>query len=186
MTSGSRIHNFVDRLEEGIMATLLAIMTLLTFIQVVLRYVFNSGWVWSLEATTYSFAWLVLLGMSYGVRTKSHIAVDLLTKKFPQPIRQYVALLAITLCVFYSGLMIYGSYDFINGLFRIGNMARDIHLPKWLLSGFMPIAFALLAYRFLQVGWHVIKDKDSDGDFGGDDAAVTLHDQPDNEQGDKT
>ena len=59
------------------MAMLLAFMTLLTFIQVVMRYLFNSGWVWSLEATTYSFAALVLIGMSYGVRTRTHITVDL-------------------------------------------------------------------------------------------------------------
>jgi C4-dicarboxylate transporter DctQ subunit len=37
----------LDRLEEGFMAFALAVMTLLTFIQVVLRYVFESGWVWS-------------------------------------------------------------------------------------------------------------------------------------------
>ena len=56
-------------------------MTLLTFVQVVLRYGFGTGFVWSLEATTYAFAWLVLIGMSYGVRTGAHIAVDLVTSR---------------------------------------------------------------------------------------------------------
>ena len=51
----------LNRLEEGLMATLLALMTLLTFVQVVLRYAFNSGLVWSVEATSYSFAALVLI-----------------------------------------------------------------------------------------------------------------------------
>ena len=37
------------------MAMLPAFMTVLTFVQVVMRYVVNTGWVWSLEATTYSF-----------------------------------------------------------------------------------------------------------------------------------
>ena len=43
-------------------------MTLVTFSQVVARYVFNTGVVWALELTVYLFAWLVLLGMSYGVK----------------------------------------------------------------------------------------------------------------------
>jgi len=36
-------------------------------VQVVLRYVFNGGFTWALEATTYLFGWMVLIGMSYGV-----------------------------------------------------------------------------------------------------------------------
>ena len=51
-------------------------MTLLTFLQVVLRYVFNTGLLWVLEADFYLFAWLVLIGMSYGVRVHAHIGVD--------------------------------------------------------------------------------------------------------------
>ena len=83
----------IERIEEGVLALLLAFMTLLTFIQVVLRYVFNTGLLWSLEATTYAFAALVLIGMSYGIRTKSHIAVDLLVKNLPSRLRNAVAAL---------------------------------------------------------------------------------------------
>jgi C4-dicarboxylate transporter, DctQ subunit len=70
-----------NRLEEWFLAATLAFMTLVTFVQVVLRRVFGTGFVWSLEATTYAFAWLVLIGMSYGVRTRSHIAMELLASR---------------------------------------------------------------------------------------------------------
>ena len=49
----------INRLEEAIVAFLLAAMTLVTFTQVVLRYVFNAGFVWALELTIFLFAWLV-------------------------------------------------------------------------------------------------------------------------------
>ena len=71
--------NALDRAEGYLTAALLAAMTLLTFVQVVLRYVFNSGLVWALEATVYLFGWLVLIGMSHVVRTGTHIAVDVVT-----------------------------------------------------------------------------------------------------------
>lgn len=147
----------IDRLEEGILAGLLAFMTILTFLQVVLRYVFNSGLVWSLEATTYSFAALVLVGMSYGVRTKSHIAVDLFTRKLPPSLQRYVNYAAIVACVIYASLMLYGSFVLVERLFVLGNEARDIPLPKWLLTATMPIGFALLAYRFLEAGYRLEK-----------------------------
>jgi len=76
-----RLLKAADRLEETFMIVALTLMTVLTVVQVVLRYGFGSGFVWSLEATTYTFAWLVLIGMSYGVRTEAHIAVDLVTSK---------------------------------------------------------------------------------------------------------
>lgn len=153
----SRVIRIVDRLEEGFMAVCLAFMTIITFIQVVLRYVFESGLVWSLEATTYSFAWLVLIGMSYGVRTKAHIAVDLLTQKLSPRIAKPVALFALLISLAYCALMIYGGSVFVDRLMTLGNNARDIALPRWVLTGIMPIAFGLLAFRLLQGGWRYFR-----------------------------
>jgi C4-dicarboxylate transporter DctQ subunit len=147
----------INRLEEWLMASLLAFMTVLTFIQVVMRYVFNTGWVWSLEATTYSFAALVLIGMSYGVRTKTHIATDLLTRKLSEPLRRYVAIVAIVACIAYALLMLYGSVILVDRLMTLGNAARDIAAPKWLLTATMPLGFALLTYRFLEAGWLLLR-----------------------------
>jgi C4-dicarboxylate transporter DctQ subunit len=131
-------------------------MTVLTFIQVVLRYIFGTGWVWSLEATTYTFAWLVLIGMSYCVRTRAHIAVDLVIDRLPAVLRRSVVLAAIGLCVLYCGFMIYGGAIFVDRLMVLGNDARDIPAPRWLLTSILPIGFGLLAIRFLQVGWQVL------------------------------
>ena len=147
----------INHIEEVLMSVLLAFMTLLTFTQVVLRYLFNSGWVWSLEATTYSFAALVLIGISYGVRTKTHIAVDLLTKKIPSKIRIYVTLFAVVICLIYTALMFYGAYELVDRLQTLGNMARDVPAPKWLLTAVMPLGFLLLGYRFIEAGIKAVK-----------------------------
>ena len=116
------------------MALALAFMTIITFIQVILRYVFGTGLVWSLEATTYAFAWLVLIGMSYGVRTRAHIAVDLFSNRLPFGVRRAMAIIVSGLCLLYCGFMVYGGTMFIDGLFSLGNNARDIPLPRWLLT----------------------------------------------------
>ena len=71
-----------------------------------------------------------------------------------------MALLAIALCLVYAGLMLYGATVFVERLFVLGNMARDIAAPKWLLTAVMPMGFALLAFRFLEAGWSVIKGED--------------------------
>lgn len=145
-----RLLKMADRLEEAFMVVALTLMTLLTFVQVVLRYVFNTGLVWSLEATTYLFAWLVLIGMSYGVRTEAHIAVDLLTRRLPERAARGVAIVALACGLVYCALMVYGGGAFVDRLMTLGNDARDIPLPRWLLTGIMPVAFVLLAVRLVQ------------------------------------
>ena len=135
------------------MAVALAFMTLATFVQVVLRYLFGTGLVWSLEATTYSFAWLVLIGMSYGIRTNTHIVVDLVTSKLAPRAARVVAIGALAISLAYCAFMVVGSAAFVERSFALGNYARDIPLPRWFLTGIMPVAFALLAVRLIQAAW---------------------------------
>jgi hypothetical protein len=70
---------------------MLAAMTGLTFTQVVLRYVFNSGFTWALEMTGLFFAVMIFVGISYGVRVGAHIGVDALVKLLPSPVRRRVS-----------------------------------------------------------------------------------------------
>jgi C4-dicarboxylate transporter DctQ subunit len=146
----TRLRDAADRLEEVFMVVALACMTLLTFVQVVLRYVFGTGLVWSLEFVSYLFAWLVLIGMSYGVRTQAHIAVDLVTSRLPLRVARGVAFLALVLSMGYCLLMAYGSVIFIDRLMTLGTDAHDIPLPRWLLTSVMPFGFVLLGVRLVQ------------------------------------
>jgi C4-dicarboxylate transporter DctQ subunit len=147
----------LDRLEEYLTAALLAAMTLLAFVQVVLRYVFDSGLIWALEATTYLFGWLVLIGLSIGVRRNSHIAIDLVSEHLPARVGRAVALIAVSLSLLYAALMLYGSWTLIEQLRVFGSLAHDIPLPRWMLLSSLPIGFALLGLRILQVAIGVVR-----------------------------
>jgi C4-dicarboxylate transporter DctQ subunit len=149
-TLGRRLLKAADRLEETFMIVALTFMTVLTVVQVVLRYGFATGFVWSLEATTYTFAWFVLIGMSYGVRTEAHIAVDLVTSRLTPGGARLFAALALAAGLAYCALMTFGSAQFVDRLTTLGTDARDIPLPRWVLTGIMPVAFVLLALRLVQ------------------------------------
>jgi C4-dicarboxylate transporter DctQ subunit len=157
---GRRLLALADRLEEAFMVGALVFITLLTFVQVVLRYGFRSGFVWSLEATTYVFAWLVLIGMSYGVRTQAHLAVDLLTSRLAPRQTRIVGMFALACGLAYCALMIFGSASFVDRLITLGTDARDIPLPRWLLTSVMPVAFALLALRLVQAASAALRGAD--------------------------
>ncbi len=151
------IVNFLHRLEEGFLAFLLAGMALITFSQVVARYVFNTGAVWALELTTFFFAWLVILGMSYGVRIHSHIGVDAFVKLLSKKSQRITGLLAILAGLVYAVLMFIGGWEHTFGVtFEYGFVTEDLKIPQWIPHSVLVIGFATMIYRMLMIGWRII------------------------------
>lgn len=101
-----------DQIEETVIALILGLMTVITFANVIARFVFNSNILWALELTVFLFAWLVLLGASYAVKTHSHLGVDAIVNMLSAPARRALALVAVALCLVFSVLMLKGAYDY--------------------------------------------------------------------------
>ena len=152
----------VGRLEEGLVAALIALMTLITFMQVVARYVFNYSFVWALELTTFLFGGLIFFGISYGVRVGAHIGVDAIVRILPRGTARIVTIAATLLCLLYTVIVFIGSWQYVSKMYQIGILAQDMPIPQWIPRAVLPIGFALLFYRFCEVLVHVIR-----GDDGG-------------------
>lgn len=98
--------------EENAIALLLGLMTVVTFVNVVLRYLFNSSLIWGLEVTLILFAWLVLFGISYGVKATVHLGVDAVTARLRPDRRRVVALIAAGISLIYAMLLLKGAWDY--------------------------------------------------------------------------
>ena len=108
----SREHSFVDTIEETVIAALLGAMTVVTFSNVIARYVFNTNILWALELTVFMFGWLVLLGASYAVKKQSHLGVDAIVNIVSPPVRKAMALFSIACCLAFSLLLLKGAWDY--------------------------------------------------------------------------
>lgn len=149
-----------NRLEEAIIALLLAAMTIITFAQVVARSIFNSGAVWALELTTYLFAWLVLFGISYGVRVHAHIGVDTFVRLLPKIGQRIVGIIAILCCIAYCILIFIGSWHYIEVMYQLGIEAEDLPVQQWVVYLILPISMVLLMIRLLEVLYKLIISKE--------------------------
>lgn len=137
----------VNELEETAIAVILAAMTIITFVNVVLRYGFNTGLIWGLEAVTLLFAWLVLFGISYAVKTTAHLGVDAVINLLGPRGQRILALVAGVLCILYAGLLLKGAWDY---------WANFANLPmttgRWYPTGFEEMGRT--SYR----GWYEVVD----------------------------
>lgn len=179
--SESWLGRITDQIEETSIAICLGLMTLITFANVVARYVFNDNILWALETTVFLFAWLVLLGASYGVKKHFHIGVDVLINAVPPGVKKLFAILSVIACLAFSILLLIGSwnywYPFVTT--RAFLETEDVPIPEflqflatWLNEGeryeklprfipyfALPLGLALLTFRLLQVAWQVLTGK---------------------------
>jgi C4-dicarboxylate transporter DctQ subunit len=153
--------DWLERLEEGLIAFLLAAMTLITFMQVVARYAFNYSFVWALELTVFLFGGLIFLGLGYGVRVGAHIGVDALVKLLSPPRARVVALLATLLCLVYTVIVFIGGWIYISKIYQVGILAQDMPIPQWVPRLVLPIGFALLFLRFGQVLYRIVSGQEA-------------------------
>ncbi|MEX0970143.1 MAG: TRAP transporter small permease [Paracoccaceae bacterium] len=110
--SSGRFGRFINTLEETFIAYIMLAMVVITFGNVILRYVYNSGWIWGLELTVYLFAWLVLFGISYCVKVSAHLGVDAVINLFSPGPRRIAVLVAALVCVVYAALLLKGAWDY--------------------------------------------------------------------------
>lgn len=165
--------NWFERAEEGLIAFLLAAMTLIIFGQVIARYVFNYSFVWALELVTYLFAGLIFLGMAYGVRVGAHIGIDALVKSLGPRASRIVGTLAAALCVAYAVIVLVGSVQYVEKMRSIAILSQDLPIEQWIPRLVLPIGFLLLVLRFLQAFYRIATGRDRTLELG-DEAADAL------------
>ena len=174
----------VDHIEETLIAALLGLMTVVTFANVIARFVFNSNILWALELTVFAFGWLVLLGASYAVKKHAHLGVDAFVRLFGPGLRRIFGLIAVAAGLVYGTILLVGAYDYVGKLMMIGIPAEDLPVPLWVPMAILPIGLARLLIRLLQVGWKIVTGE-QEGLLLGDEAreAIDQHlhkmDEPD-------
>jgi TRAP-type transport system small permease protein len=98
----------VERTVEWLMALALALMVVLVFANVLMRYGFHSGFAGAEELARLLFVWLIFLGAILALRRRSHLGVELVQAKLPPWARRGCAVVSHV-------LILYGLWLFLDG-----------------------------------------------------------------------
>ncbi len=151
--------SFINSLEEGIISFFLAFMTLLVFVEVVLRFGFSTGLLWAQELTLLLGAWMVLFGVSYGLKIGSHLGVDALVRVLSSKVRRLVTIAAVLASLFYCGLFIRGSWVYLAKMYQVNIYMHDLPIPKWFAMCILPLGFIMMTVRLLQLLLQLLRGK---------------------------
>ncbi|PLR81661.1 TRAP transporter small permease [Bacillus canaveralius] len=148
----SKVLKVLNGILNSVIVIILVGMVGLVFINVVLRYAFDSGITWSEELSRYLFVWLVFLGAVVAARDKSHLGVDILTANVPRKVQKVLSLVANTLVIFVLILFIDGLFKMINLNSMISGPATGIPVAFFYLAGvvFAVLMIAITAIQTIQ------------------------------------
>ncbi|HZV21660.1 MAG TPA: TRAP transporter small permease [Hyphomicrobiales bacterium] len=173
----------LDRLEEILIGTLIAVATILIFIAVLQRYglstsitlanwgrahghdwLFQAGrsvfaylrgfnLTWAQELCIYLFIWMAKFGAAYGVRQGIHVGVDVLVNRIGDEARKPVIVFALLCGAIFTFTIGTFGSVFVYNMAFTDQISPDLELPMWLVYLAIPAGSYLMCFRFLQVAW---------------------------------
>jgi len=126
-------------------------MVLITFLIVVLRYVFDIGIIWMQESLTWMHAAVFMLGAAYTLAEDSHVRVDIFYREMSARHKAWVDLIGVFIFLFpLCGFFLYTSFDYVAAAWQFAEVSPNSGGLPWpavpLLKSIlilMPVAVAL-------------------------------------------
>ncbi len=140
----------LQNFEKIICVALFAAMTLLGFVNVVVRYLTSYSLAASEELLTNGFLLLTIFGAAIAARAGDHLAVTLVYDLSPKPVRKLILLVATGLSALLLAMSAYFCWQLVTNQMASGIRSYALQIPAWYYSVGLPLGFALILIRYLQ------------------------------------
>ncbi len=144
----SLIGNILSWTEEAFLCLLLFAMILLACVQIFLRVFYSSGILWADPLLRYMVIWVGLFGASVATKQSKHISIDVLSHLLPEKFLPWLQALinffsaSVCMAITYAAVIFVRDEAFYGG-------RGILDIPSWCLNLAYPIAFGIIAGRFL-------------------------------------
>lgn len=161
------LNKLLNRLEEWLIATLIAGATLVIFVAVVHRFLSGIPYIqdytvqlnlsWAQELCIFMFVWMAKFGAAYGVRTGIHVGVDVVLRKLNGPAYRGLVVFGLLAGALFTGTVAYLGGSFVWEISHTDQTSADLEIPMWWVYLCVPLGSSLMCFRFLQVAVSFLK-----------------------------
>ena len=142
------LNRTIHLLEDSLLITLLVSMIFLASGQIILRNFFDMGIIWVDPLLRVLVLWSGLIGATIASRNNKHIRIDLISRFFSRPVHMimqiFIGLFTAAVCfiiAWYGAQWVFLDYQ--------DNLTAFAGLPSWILEIIIPVAFGLIALRYI-------------------------------------
>ena len=142
------MNKILDYIEESLVCVCLVVMTALTFVNVVARYVFSASLSFSEEITTYLFVLLSLLGSAIAAKRGAHLGLTIISDRVGPKAGRVLGVISMAFATAFSALICYFGFFMALNQFNKGQLTAVTQLPEWIFGSFVPIGALFVTIRF--------------------------------------
>lgn len=161
-----KIIKYIDRAEKVVIIFFSVIMVALIFGQVVNRNIVKLPIGWLEELALYLMIYILMFATEMGIRDKTQISVELITKKLPQSVQNILSIIT-TFCVIGFSIMTFiSSLTLIKTQYVAGMKTPGLMIPFFIPYLSIPIGFLIIAltqiitlsYKLIHKNFHTDKE----------------------------
>ncbi len=151
MTEISKQDDYTMAALEWTLCTLLVGIVVVTFVQVLSRYVLQTSLAWTEELARYLFIWLASLGAAYAFKTRSHFLIRFVVDKFSQTLQNAIGTFVAGLLVLFLALFVWQAVLYtlsVSGQTAPGTgLSKAVPVSSAVIGGLLMIYYVVRNWR---------------------------------------
>lgn len=142
---------FLNTFEDSFCAIILLIMLILTFINVIARYIILASMPFVEELTCVGLMILSILGAATAAKRSAHLGLSVITDLMPLTVQRIIALICDLLSAAFCAAIVYFGYLMVQNQLNNNILSMGMSWPVWLYGIWLPIGGAVLFIREVQL-----------------------------------
>ena len=153
-----KINWIAGHLEEMLGATLLLIMAVLAFANVITRYIFEYPLAFTEEIEVNALVWLTLFGTASAFRRRRHLRMLFFQDRFSQKVRKILnVVIALISASLFTSLGYLGYKQVLDERF-LEITSESLNYPQWIYTVCIPVGCALIVFRIVQAALSELRE----------------------------
>jgi len=142
-----RLESWGTAVENGVLVLLLTSMIILAVGQIVLRLFFSIGFVWADELISLIVLWIAIVASVAAARSDKHLRIDAVSHFVPHKYARFPRIIVDAFAAGICAFLAWQGWRYLQLLNEFDEFVLT-DVPAWIVFGIVPLAFALMAYRF--------------------------------------
>lgn len=138
----------LNRIEGSLLVTLLSVMVVLSFAQVVLRNAFSESVPWGDILLRHLVLWIGFIGAALATSNDRHINIDAVSRFLPATLKHWTKVLTNVFAAVVCWLLSRAGMKFVQDETEAGSTVYA-DIPSWYSEIIIPVGFGLLVFHFL-------------------------------------
>ena len=151
MKKSNPVVQVLKNLDLVVASLALVALIALTFVGVIMRYIFNAPFAWQEEVQLMLIVWVTFLGGRYAFVTGSHCAIDVVVEMFPKKVQRYFDLVIMAIVVIVLSYTGWQAFKYIMQMYNTNRVTNMLHIPYALIYAPGVIACVTMSIQFILI-----------------------------------